>query len=433
MLNEETERTLKEAEDLLKKLDRIEKFTDKYHLTPSKEAFRLSESMKILAENLPVIKNPENEDQLIKSELKRRMHGEGAYIDQRLSGKLYDFDSVVDILGIPKKDILSLKPWLEANKEKTQEAIERLFHSRDIEGYELSLASDIPSVRRQAEEFTGAHIQRYHKTIGSFLESLTKVGVFLRDINAVPTTEDRSYFNKVTNNLAISIASVCFSKEDGTLHIRDKDLIRIYGHEGMGHALNYLITGTNKLPYFLKQNSTLTVSTGESIAQFYENVLLEDLKRSPETQKKLGIEHKFAEIYQEAKDTEQLEEYKKRIYQYAITLLGDKSLGEANDPAVLRKKAEILSEVAIDRGGVSSFIQSKRYSFDSEGNLDPALVGELRYCAKPVNRALEEFAKQGINYDEENRSIIDSTFLKGLWTPIGFVDNARIKATAYKK
>src|SRR3989344_6347631 len=227
MLNKGTERTLKEAEGLLKKLHVMQKFKDKYHLTPSREAQRIVESMQTLADSVPEITNPQNQEQLIQAELKRRLHGEAAYLDQQLSGRLYDFDTVISILGIPKEDIVSLRPWLESNKEKTQEAVERLFHSKDIEGYELPLAADIPNVRRQVEEFAGAHIQRYHKTLGKILQGLTKVGAFLRDINAVPTTQDRSYFRPLTNNLAVSIPGICFSKEDGTLHIRDKELIKI--------------------------------------------------------------------------------------------------------------------------------------------------------------------------------------------------------------
>ena len=428
MLNEDTKKVLKESEGLLKKLDRMQKFEEKYYLTPSRELPKLIESMQILADNIPNVASPRNQDELIQSELNRRLHGEATYLDQRLSGRLYDFNTVVNSLGIPNEDILSLRPWLETNKEKTQDAIERLFYARDIEGYELPLAIDIPSIRRQCEEFAGAHIQKYHKTLGKFLQGLTNVGAFLRDINIVPTTKDRSYFNSLTNNLAISIPIICFSKEDGTLHIRNKELIRTYGHEGMGHALNFLITKSNELPYFLTQDSKLTVSTLESVAQFYENILLEDLRESRKTQIELGIENKFTEIYQEAKDTEQLEEYRKRIFDYGITVLGDKSLGEFSDSAVLRKKADILYEVAIDKGGVQWWIQQNRYNFDSEGNLNPELVRELRYCARPVQRALDEFSKRGINYDEKGRSLIDSTFLKGFWTPIGFVDNARLRA-----
>jgi len=429
MLNEDTERALRESEGLLKRLDRVHKFSDKYQLTPSRESIRLAEAMQILADGLPQIDSPQNQDQLLQSELKRRLHGESAYLNQQLSGRLYDFDTVIDILGIPREDIDSLGPWLEQNKEKTQEAIERLFHARDIEGYELPLSRDIPSVRRQVEEFAGAHIQRYHKTLGKFLQGLTKVGEYLRDINAFPTTEARSYFNSLNNNLVLGISAICFSKEDGTLHVREKELIRLYGHEGMGHALNFAVTRSNGLPYFLTKDSALTEATVESVAQFYERVLMEDLKKSPGTQKQLGIEHKFADIYQETKDAEQLEAYKRRIFQYGIVVLGDKSLGNPNDPEVLRKKMDMLYRVAIDRSGVAVWVQKHRYeSFDSEGNLNPDLVGELRYCAQPVDRALEEFSRRGINYDEKGRNTIDSTFLKGLWTPIGFVNNAKLKA-----
>ncbi|MDO8508242.1 MAG: hypothetical protein Q7S27_01005 [Nanoarchaeota archaeon] len=430
MLNDGTEKIIKEAEGLLRKLDRLHKFSGKYGLTPSKEAQRLNEGLQYLADNIPEIAIPQNQDELMQAELKRRLNGEATCLDHVLSGRLYKYDNVIDMYGVPKEDILLLRPWLEANKEKVQEAVERLFHARDIEGYEIPLASDIPGLRRQVDEFAGAHIQRYHKTIGKFLEGLTKVGAFLRDINAVPTESQRSYFNTLTNNLAVSIPAICFTKEDGTLHIKEKELIRIYGHEGMGHALNYVVTRSNGLPYFLTQSSALTTSTEESIAQFYENVLFEDLKKSPETQRSLGIEHKFAEIYQESKDTEFLEEYRRRIFQYGITVLADTSLGDPTDPNVLEIKANKINDLAIDKSHVKSWIQTNRYSFDSEGNLNPGLVSELRYCARPVHRALEEFSRNGIIYDEKGRNIIDSIFLRGLWTPIGFVENVRIKANS---
>lgn len=430
MLSESLEEKLKESEGLLKKLETMKKFFSKYSLIPSREAQKLVESIEVLAGDIPKITNPNNEEQLIQSELKRRLHGEAAYLDQVVSGRLYDFDTVINILGIGKEDIDYLRPWLENNKERTQEALEGLFHSRDTEGYELPLAIDIPRVRRQAEEFADVHIQKYHRVLGKFLQGLTNAGEFLRDVNAVSTTQDRSYFDPLTNNLAIGINAICYSKEDGTISIKDKELIKLYGHEGMGHGLNFIITKSSELPYFLKQNSVLVESTLESIAQFYGKVLLEDLNKSREIQRALGIEHRFTEIYQDAKDTEQLDKYMKRIFQYGIKILGDKSFGDYNDPKVLKRKAEILEEVAIDKTNIKGWIQKNRYDFDSEGNLNPQLVGELRYCARPVQRALEEFSKRGISYDEDNRSLIDLILLKGLWTPIGFVDNARLRASS---
>ena len=88
----------------------------------------------------------------------------------------------------------------------------------------------------------------------------------------------------------------------------------------------------------------------------------------------------------------------------------------------------MLSEVALNPTYPLYFVEQHRYNFDSQGNLNYQLVSELRYCARPVQRALEEFSKQGIKYEAEGRSKIDTTFLEGFWTPIGFVDNARLRA-----
>lgn len=416
------------SERLLKKLDRMEKFGSKYNVFPYQEAAKAVDEMKELADSVPDIESPVNQDQLVQSELKRRLNGEALTLEQRITPRYYDFDTVVSMYGIPKSDISELKNWLVTNRPKTQEAIERLYQTKDIQNYELGLPADIPGVRRQAEEFATVHIQKYHKRLGKLLQDLTQVGEFLRDISAVPTTEIRPYFHPITNTLAISIPEICFTTEDGSLQIREKDLITSYGHEGMGHALNQVITKTNGLPYFLTKDTKLTSATMESVAQFYQNVILEDLKKSPETQRDLGIQHNFREIYQESKDNSQLKEYKLKLSQYAITVLADKNLGQPQESTTLKKKVDLLNEVTLDPTYPLHFVEKHRYNFDSQGNLNPQLVGELRYCAQPVKRALEEFIKQGVQYEGEGRSQIDATLLKGFWTPIGYVNNAKLKA-----
>ena len=416
------------SEGLLKKLDRMDKFGSKYNVFPYQEAARTVTEMKELANSIPDIESPENQDQLMQSELKRRLNGEALTLDQRITPRYYDFDTVISMYGIPESDINGLREWLVANKPKTQESIERLYQTKDIQNYELGLPADIPGVRRQAEEFAAVHIQKYHKRLGKLLQDLTQVGEFLRDISAVPTTEGRSYFHPITNTLAIGIPAVCFTTEDGSLQIRERDLITLYGHEGMGHALNQVITKTNGLPYFLTKDTPLTSATMESVAQFYQNVIFEDLKNSPETQRDLGIQHSFKDIYQESKDISQLQEYQLKLFQYAITVLADKDLGQPQDPITLGKKGDLLNEVTLDPTYPLHFVEQHRYDFDSQGNLNPQLVEELRYCAQPVQRALDEFAKQGVQYEGDGRSKIDATLLKGFWTPIGYVNNAKLKA-----
>ena len=412
----------------MKRLDRIGKFGSKYNVFPYQEVGKLISEMNELADSISYIETPENQEQLIQSELKRRLNGEAFSLEQRVTPRLYNFDIVVSMFGIPKSDIDGLRGWLLANRSETLNTIERLYQTKDIKNYELGLPVDIPSVKRQAEEFAAVHIQKYHKRLGKLLQDLTQVGGFLREINAVPTTEGRSYFQPLTNTLAISIPAICFTTEDGSLQIRERDLITLYGHEGMGHALNQVITKSNGLPYFLTKDTVITNATMDSVSQFYQNVILEDLKNSPGAQKDLGIQHKFDEIYQEAKDIAQLQGYQLKLFQYAITVLANKELGQPQDTDTLKKKVDLLCEVTLDPTQPLHFVEQHRYDFDSQGNLNPQLVSELRYVAQPVQRALEEFAKQGIKYDGNGRSKIDATLLKGFWTPIGYVNNARLRA-----
>ncbi|MBU0760106.1 MAG: hypothetical protein KJ600_00320 [Nanoarchaeota archaeon] len=213
---------------------------------------------------------------------------------------------------------------------------------------------------------------------------------------------------------------------------QDRELIRIYGHEGMGHALNNVVTGNNDLPYFLSESSPLTTATEESVAQFFQERLFEDLRNAPEVQRELDIEHKFERIYQEAEDIKKLKEFWLRQKHYGIVVLGNKRLGDPTDPSVITKKIELLNEVMLQGETARYFIEQHRHNFDSEGNLDRGVVGELVYCAQPVARAMKIFSGRGIKYDSgEERTLIDRTLLRGFWTPEGFVDNARVVAENY--
>ncbi|MFA5856747.1 MAG: hypothetical protein WC867_05285 [Candidatus Pacearchaeota archaeon] len=434
MTNNQLENATIESENLLKKLERLDKFSSKYSINPGKQTKELVTDLFSLSETLVNYDSPINQNQIIESELKRRLVGEAINLEQKLSGRLYDYETVLKLYSIPKDDIADLRTWLSANLANISESAERLFTSSDLDGYVLPLSHDIPGIKRQAEEFAGVHIQKYHKIIGKMLENLSNVGSFLRDIDAVATTQDRSYFDPRRNFLAIGIEAICYSDENSILHINEKELIRIYGHEGMGHALNFLLTRTNNLPYFLKIPSNLTTASAESVAQFYENLLIEDLKNSPKTQKELGIEHIFPKIYQETKDSEIIDQYNRKLMQYGISILADTSFGDPRDPKVIQEKAQKLYEVALDKTGIKSWINKHLSNYDSEGNLNYQLVGELRYCARPVERALEIFNQNGFSYNNpEDRSLIDATVLKGFWTPIGLVDNARLVAESRTK
>jgi hypothetical protein len=408
-----------EAEKLLKRIEKLGRFESKYTVFPCKEAASIVDGLNSLVESLPDLRNVNSRGELVDSELKRRLVAEASRIEQRLSGRHYDFDTVIDIHGIPRKDIEELRPWLELNRDDAFESIERLFKTNDVESYELQLPLDVPSIRRRAQENAEDDIHRYHTTLGEMLKQLTEVGDFYSDIRAVPTEKDRSYFCPLTNTLALGIPNIYYLNEDGSLGIRERELIRLYGHEGMGHGLNSMLSESDGLHYFLRKSSAVNESTLESVAQFYERVIFGDVKDSPETQRKLDIGHKFEEIYQDAQDGNRLFDYGARLGQYAISLLGNKDLD-------YETRVRLLSEVSLDPNFPLGFLEYHKDSFDTQGNPNYNLVSELKYCAQPVKRALGEFEKRGISYEGEGRSLIDKAFLKGFWTPDGFVDNARL-------
>jgi hypothetical protein len=406
----------------------MNKFHSRYETYPYQEVRKIAGELKVMSAHIEDCALPQTKDELVQAELKRRLEGYAANLEQMLSGTCYDFSTVVSMYAIPAEDLRALLPWLEGNKEKTARATERLYKKTEVRDYEKPLPVDIPAVLRQASEFAALNIQKYHKNLGKLLQELTKSGEFLRDINAVPTTTARSYFDPITKTLAIGIPAICYVTEDGSLHIREREMIRLNGHEGQGHALNQVITESNGLPYFLRRSLFATEGTQESVAQFYEKRVFEDLKNSPETQKSLGIKHIFDEIYQDAKDARQIDEYQLKLFQYAITVLADKDLGPVQDSETMARKIDLINGVALNPQFAYGFVEQNRYNYDSQGNLGTNLTCELRYCANPIERAIRGFQKQGIKYDGDGRSKIDSIFYKGFWTPIGFVDNARLAA-----
>jgi hypothetical protein len=427
------EEPLSEFGDFLKESEKITKFHSAYDEWPISRIEELLGDLNKLNDTIKLYEEPKTPDELIESELKRRLLGQVSFLEQCLGDHYEDFNKIIDTYGIPRSDIADLRPWLEEHKDEAILAIERLYKNRESIGYELPLLVDIPSIRRQSEKVSGAHIERYHKIIGEFLQKLTKVGGYMRSISASPTINSRSYFSPLIKNIAISLDAILFSDEDGILHLRDRELIRIYGHEGMGHALNYVVSKGDELPYFLTESSSLTLPTEESVSHFYQSRIFEDLKKDPEIQRRLGIEDCFEEIYREQRDRGFIQDFRNRQGFYAITVLGNKSLGEPEKRDVMDKKAEILKGICLPNDAPYYFLERRRKSFDSRGNLDRSLVSELVYCARPVDRAMREFNNKGINYSRDERDLIDKTFLEGYWTPIGFVDNSRIIAENYTK
>lgn len=417
------------AEKLLETDERIGKFSSRHREYPEQEARKVFEGITRLVEEIPDNIRPASVDELYEGELRRNLSSRALGLEHFLEGKPYTLEDVISLYGIEEGDLIELRPWLVANRQTTIEAIGRLFDNNEVMNYELALSGDIPRIRTQAEGYAGAQIQNYHQKLGNLFDDLTAAGTYLRRITSEPSTTDRSYFNKRTGRLGLSMTAICYEVEDGTIQLRERELLRLFGHEGMGHGLHQVITNTAKLPLFLKNGSNATIATEEAIAQHYEGVIFEDVRNSRQTQRELRIADGFGQIYQEELDARQIQDFNRNLFYYGILVLSDKSLGRIDDPEIVRKKIELISEVALNPSGARDFVERHRYRYDLDGNLHPEVTSELKYASRAVKRAFGIFQDHGFDYNNrDDRSHIDLTFLTGYFTPVGFVHNARLAA-----
>ena len=418
------------AEQLWGRAEKADKFNGKFNIYSFKEGSQLVDDFQRLSEAIPVTSPVRTTEEVHNNELKRRLSGEALRLDHSLSGHYYTFEDVLNLYGIDREDIDSLKSWLVENRDEALATIDRVYKATEVDNYRLPVPGDIPTFRRQAEEFAATHIGNYHKKLAKQFEDLTSVGTFLRDITSVPTTGDRSYFDPLTRMLALSIPAICYLTEDQSFHINERELIRLFGHEGMGHGLNKVVTEASDLPRFLKRFSEASRATVESVGQHYETVIFEDLASSPKTQAELGIAHKFGEIYQNEKDTRLINLYQRRLFHYAITVLADKELGDMSAPEskkdAISKRIALLSDVTLYPGYAVRIVEGSQHNFDSQGNLSIDLAREMVYSAQPTQRVIDEMKQKGILYDKDNRGKIDMLLLSGFWTPLGLVENAQV-------
>lgn len=422
-----------EAEKLLATHQKIDRFASRYQVFPVTEAGHVLAGYRKLSEQIEHVPNPTSRRLHLGNELKRRLTSEATSLDFTLSGKRYSIQDVVRVLGIDQNDIDRLHPWLLENRDQTIEATQRLFNLSATDTYFLPVPMDIPDYARSAETSAKIAINNLHKILAPYYASKTEAGNFLQKIEAQPTTNWRSYFHTHLATLGLGIPEIIYVLPNGTFHVRYVNAIALYGHESLGHGLQKVLTEEADLPYFLKvPGSNATIAAEEAVTQHYERTIFEDL-RSPDAAKvlkDLDISHSYEEIYQEHGATKQIADFSLAFFQYAITILADKELGsDPQDKGTIDRKIAKLNEVALFPGISQQIVDQNRFKFDPEGNLDTSLVTELRYCSQVVSKALDIFSQRGVSYDDaRSRSRIDMAFLRGWYTPEGFLENATLSA-----
>lgn len=420
---------LQEAQKIQDQEEKIEIFSSRFKTFPLDRAKDLHEATLGLIEQIPDSPSPTSMDEVHEGELKRRLLIRADQLDHNLRGKAYTLDEMVKMYGLETSDLSRLQPWLQANKKAAQDAVAYLFDNTPVQESYNQISTDIPEIRTSAEKAADDKIADYHKGFSTLLEENTAAGHFAKRIKTAPTTRGRSYFSP-SGRLALAIESFCYQAKDETIKFNEKELIHLYGHEAMGHGLQWAVTNADEsLPFFARQASEATVATEESIAMHYERIIFEDLRHSKDTQKKLGIADKFDDIYQEKLAERILTDFNSNLFRYSILLFGDTSLGNPRDPESLQRRVDLLSEVTPLPGQLDEIIGLNMSNLNGKGMLGKMHMRELRYASQAAERGVEVFSKNGFNYAEgADRSRVDMTFLTGYYTPQGFVQKAELAA-----
>lgn len=254
---------------LLKELERMQKFSAEFGVVPPQVAVDLQTKLGEYSNGLAFINQPSSRIEAIQNEYGRRLGAEALILKRSSSSEPMTFEEIKGMYGVTKADIDALRPWLEDNRPIMIDALNGLYANSEIDNYRLPISGDVPKIRKGAELFAEQKINSYMKVIGALLKE--KSGLDLSIIDAVPTTIDRSYFNGITRQLALSIGRIGYSTKNELYNLDILQMLRLIGHEGMGHALNNLASDNKELPLILRQvGSALTSGTAESIAQHFE-------------------------------------------------------------------------------------------------------------------------------------------------------------------
>ncbi len=421
---------VKKAEAFLNRVRKLAMFQTKYKIRPPIGTQKLISEMDSYLGKVEMIENPSNRDELLQAEARLRVEREAMMLKNESKPRPLGLDASLFMIGVPKRDAELLKPWLLEHKAEAARSAERLYEQLDID-YFPQLNMDMLDVNRKVKAAAEKAVDRYHKALGGMVKGTTQVGEMFNSIKAVPSTSkgsDRSYFIENGNRMemALAIPAFLYLDGDGNIGVNKLKLISHWGHEGMGHGLNKAVTRYSDIPKLLKIDTASIDSTKESVAQFYEGQIFEDLNNSPETQGKLGIKREFGQIYTENKDLSRLRGYLNKVHQYAALLLAETTPGQPKKEGE-QTLNEKLAEVSFDEAMPSAVLEMYRGAYDINGRLKPSILQVLTYVPACVDRAMAEFGKNDLNYTD-NRDLIDETLLTGRWSPETYVINAKFAA-----
>jgi len=359
-----------------------------------------------LNKSVAPIENPKSRDEVLANELKRTAVHCVNVLGDELEVRTSTPKEVMDRYSVSSEDFNSTKLWLIENRGQVLSANKRQLElystwgrgpvyvgSKKIREAAEALAEGYLEVLKQAVQDVFP-TEEYRDTLDSFIVSLD-------------SAETRSYASRQSKVSMLSTrASVYVIK--GKMVIDSVDFIRLFGHEVLGHALNYFMTENSDLPLFVKENYyTSTSATRESVSSYFEKRLFDLLNAEPEAVKLLEAYESFESVYKRFFDTSLLDDYHKKLSQLGFWIMSNSKMDDYED------QMKELAVYSIEPKWVSGFLNRHRNDWNrSTGLLLPKVVSELRYSVDVVPQILEKKKPNDITKFER-------TLLTGAWSPDG--------------
>lgn len=315
--------------------------------------------------------------------------------------------NLIEAFSIPKEDLEYLEVWLKSNRNKIQDSVDM----------------KCEKVKRLDVDFSVPEHQNFadiegKKLVDNFFDATKEVsyrtsGIDLNGVKASPTRDEIAYYNDKEKAIRIGLPYIFFL-EEGKIKPKVTNLLKLFGHEGFGHARNFKLTEKANIPETIKKDIFWKTSTIESVAQYYSDVFIDYVKNNPDIQEKMGIEN-FKETYEEFEKNKIFDKFFRDRESYAIYLISKK----------LPKKEIIkrLNEVSLNNL-YSTVVLEK---FASKSELRKSIKYNLVYADRSVERSVNAIKKRfGEKWLQQNESEVDKTLLTGFWTPEGYKEMTKL-------
>jgi hypothetical protein len=406
---------IKKGEDVFVRIDKRDThLRQEFSLLDIQNTKDLVEELNDLYKEIPEIDQPRTLEEVYLKELKRLSKGGASILSEEISSEIDTPDNVLEKFSVRKEDIDELADWLLNNKENVIKAnlSQYEYHSKIKKS---SIQTGVRQVREEAEKESLEKIAVLKKFILNNVKHLPNLEAFFDTYTiALDSFNKRSHANR-TGTTAFLCTSSFVYYSNGNIHLDPVHFIELFGHEVIGHCLNFWHTDNSDLPFFLKWSFfSLTVATMESIAQYFQDRIFEYIKDNNGVEELFTKDEPFEEIYKRYKDTEILKEYDVKITRMGDWILSQTKMDEH------QKQIEMLSKYSIEPKMPSDFVNFHRNDWNkATGLLLPKIVSELRYCVDVVKKIFKELP-------ENKRNETEKLLLNGMWTPDGLKDYVRV-------